>query len=138
MRYTCQLPGTKKFSDTHTEVCNCLCFSGNCQRGEIDWQYKTTPQLHSHFGCINHQGNWPRGKVLGGCSSINYMQYVRGDPHDYDNWELPQWSFKDMLPYFKKLERADLNSIPKNEKFRNHDQSAGRCESDKSTIYRSM
>ena len=53
------------------------------------------------------------------------MQYVRGDRHDYDSWELPQWSFEEMLPYFKKLERADLNSIPKNKKFRNHDQKKG-------------
>ncbi|CAF0758008.1 unnamed protein product [Adineta steineri] len=98
---------------------------GNCQRGDIDWQYKTTPQVHSHFNCINQQGNWPRGKVLGGCSSINYMQYVRGDPHDYDSWELPEWSFKKMLPYFKKLERADINSIPENDKFRNHDENKG-------------
>ncbi|CAF0713125.1 unnamed protein product [Adineta steineri] len=98
---------------------------GNCQRGDIDWQYKTTPQVHSHFNCINQQGNWPRGKVLGGCSSINYMQYVRGDPHDYDNWGLPEWSFKKMLPYFKKLERADINSIPENDKFRNHDENKG-------------
>ncbi|CAF1690753.1 unnamed protein product, partial [Adineta ricciae] len=77
--------------------------SMKCQGGEIDWQYKTTPQRHSHFGCVNQQSNWPRGKVLGGCSSISYMQYVRGDALDYDNWELPQWSFTEMLPYFKKL-----------------------------------
>ncbi|CAF0834998.1 unnamed protein product [Rotaria sordida] len=98
---------------------------GSCQRGDIDWQYKTTPQLYSHFACINQQSNWPRGKVLGGCSSINYMQYVRGDPHDYDNWQLPQWSFQEMLKYFKKLECADPNTIPKNEHFRNHDQNNG-------------
>ncbi|CAF1507569.1 unnamed protein product [Rotaria sordida] len=98
---------------------------GTCQRGEIDWQYKTIPQLHSHFSCVNQQSNWPRGKVLGGCSSINYMQYVRGDPHDYDNWQLPQWSFQEMLKYFKKLERADPNTIPRNEHFRNHDQDKG-------------
>ncbi|CAF1594565.1 unnamed protein product [Rotaria sp. Silwood1] len=98
---------------------------GNCQRGDIDWQYKTTPQLYSHFACVNQQSNWPRGKVLGGCSSINYMQYVRGDPHDYDNWQLPQWSFQEMLKYFKKLERADPNTIQKNDHFRNHDQNNG-------------
>ncbi|CAM2728730.1 unnamed protein product [Rotaria socialis] len=98
---------------------------GNCQRVDFDWQYKTTPQFHSHFGCVNHQSNWPRGKVLGGCSSINYMQYVRGVSHDYDNWQLPQWSFQDMLPYLKKLERADSNKIPLNEKYRNHDHEKG-------------
>ncbi len=53
------------------------------------------------------------------------MQYVRSDPHDYDNWELPQWTFTEMLPYFKKLERADVNTIPKNEKLRNHDENKG-------------
>ncbi|CAF3167514.1 unnamed protein product [Rotaria sp. Silwood2] len=98
---------------------------GRCQLSEIDWQYKTVPQLYSHFGCVNQQSYWPRGKVLGGCSSINYMQYVRGDPHDYDNWQLPQWSFQEMLKYFKKLERADPNKIPRNEHFRNHDQDKG-------------
>ncbi|CAF3777002.1 unnamed protein product [Rotaria sordida] len=98
---------------------------GSCQLGEIDWQYKTTPQLYSHFGCVNQQSNWPRGKVLGGSSSINYLQYVRGDPHDYDNWQLPQWSFQEMLKYFKKLERADPNAIPRNVHFRNHDQDKG-------------
>ncbi|CAF3223377.1 unnamed protein product [Rotaria sp. Silwood2] len=98
---------------------------GNCQRGDIDWQYKSISQLYSHLGCVNQQSNWPRGKVLGGCSSINYMQYVRGDPHDYDNWELPQWSFEEMLKYFKKLERADPNTIPRNVHFRNHDQDKG-------------
>ncbi|CAF1257288.1 unnamed protein product [Rotaria sordida] len=95
------------------------------QRSDIDWQYKSVPQLYSHFGCINQQSYWPRGKVLGGCSSINAMQYVRGDPHDYDNWQLPEWSFQEMLKYFKKLEHADPNTIPRNEKFRNHDQENG-------------
>ena len=106
-------------------MCNLIYFSGNCQRGEIDWQYRSTPQLYSHFNCINQQSNWPRGKVLGGTSSINYMQYVRCDPHDYDSWELPQWSYQEMLPYFKKLERVDSKFIPKNEKFRNHDPTRG-------------
>ena len=53
------------------------------------------------------------------------MQYVRGDPRDYDNWQLPDWTFEKMLPYFKKMERANPNFIPKNEKLRNHDPSQG-------------
>ena len=53
------------------------------------------------------------------------MQYVRGDPHDYDSWQLPEWTFEEMLPYFKKLERADPNFIPTNDKFRNHDPNRG-------------
>ncbi|CAF1631236.1 unnamed protein product [Rotaria magnacalcarata] len=58
---------------------------GNLQRIDIDWQYKTTPQLYSHFACMNQQSNWPRGNVLGGCSPINYMQYVCCDPRNHDN-----------------------------------------------------
>lgn len=77
------------------------------------------------MACDNQQSRWPRGKVLGGSSSINYMQYVRGDPSDYDSWQLEEWSFEKMLPYFKKLEVADRKTIPENEKFRNHHHDKG-------------
>ena len=53
------------------------------------------------------------------------MQFVRGDPRDYDNWNLPDWSFEKMLPYFKKLERIDVDAIPSNERFRHADQNNG-------------
>ena len=99
--------------------------SGGCQGGEIDWKYRTIPQIHSHLACHNQVSKWPRGKVLGGCSSINYMQFVRGDPRDYDQWDLPEWSFEQMLPYFKKLERIDRDAIPCNEKFRNDEHHQG-------------
>jgi len=54
---------------------------------------------------------WPRGKVLGGTSSINGMTYVRGQPEDYDAWAAlagPQWSFGAVLPYFRRLEDHPL------------------------------
>jgi choline dehydrogenase len=44
----------------------------------------------------------PRGKVLGGSSSINGLVYIRGQPEDYDGWEVPGWSYTELLPYFRK------------------------------------
>ena len=55
----------------------------------------------------NRSAFWPRGKVLGGSSSINAMVYVRGQPADFDDWRAagnPGWSFSELLPYFRKLE----------------------------------
>ena len=75
----------------------------------FDWAYYTEPQTHLH----NRQLYWPRGKVLGGSSSINVMVYTRGNRGDYDAWQKlgnDGWSFADVLPYFKKLENRELVS----------------------------
>ncbi|CAH1781179.1 unnamed protein product [Owenia fusiformis] len=75
------------------------------QRTKIDWQYKSVPQKHCCKGLKNSESLWTRGKVLGGCSAHNYMQYTRGSKYDYDTWaELGNkgWSYRDLLPYFKK------------------------------------
>lgn len=87
----------------------------------LDWHYKTVPQTDSCLGQFDKQCFWPRGKVIGGSSGINYMVYVRGNNHDYDNWSkefgLPGWSFNDVLPYFMKSEDYTPPVIPGNEKY---------------------
>lgn len=68
-----------------------------------DWGYESEPE--PHLG--GRKLAAPRGKVIGGSSSINGMVYVRGAPSDYDHWEesgARGWSYKDVLPYFKRME----------------------------------
>ncbi|MGE0349490.1 GMC family oxidoreductase [Hydrogenophaga sp.] len=70
------------------------------------WGYGTVPQP----GLNGRRGYQPRGKVLGGSSSINAMIYARGHASDYDNWAAqgnPGWSFADVLPYFKRAEHNE-------------------------------
>jgi choline dehydrogenase len=69
-------------------------------RTEIDWDYYSAPEP----GCGHRRIPLPRGKVLGGSSSINAMVYIRGNPRDYDEWGVSGWSWRDMLPYHLKAE----------------------------------
>ena len=72
-------------------------------RSPCDWAYYTEPE--AQLG--NRNLYWPRGKVLGGSSSLNAMIYIRGHRHDYDRWRdlgNPGWGYSDVLPYFKKSE----------------------------------
>ena len=74
--------------------------------GKGNWQFNTVPQP----GLNGRQGYQPRGKVLGGSSSINAMIYGRGHRGDYDHWAAdgnPGWSFDEVLPYFKKSEHNE-------------------------------
>jgi len=69
-----------------------------------DWAYQTEPQPHLN----DRPMYWPRGKVLGGSSSINIMVYIRGHEDDYNQWRASGnigWGYTDVLPYFKKAER---------------------------------
>ncbi|KAK3835794.1 MAG: hypothetical protein JOS17DRAFT_734996 [Linnemannia elongata] len=80
---------------------------------DADWNYETVPQTHAG----NRTMMQPRGKLLGGCSSINAMMYHRGPASDYDDWEAlgnPGWSFKECLPYFKKSEGFNDPNLPTN------------------------
>jgi choline dehydrogenase len=74
-----------------------------------DWAYETEPEPHMN----NRKMYWPRGKMLGGSSSINAMMYIRGNRQDYNEWaELGAqgWSFPDVLPYFKKMENHEIGA----------------------------
>ncbi|MEA2209699.1 MAG: choline dehydrogenase [Solirubrobacteraceae bacterium] len=67
---------------------------------EVDWDYHSAPEHE----CGHRRITLPRGRVLGGSSSINAMVYIRGNRRDYDEWAVPGWGAADMLPYFIKAE----------------------------------
>jgi choline dehydrogenase len=69
-------------------------------RTEVDWDYSTAPEPN----CNDRRISLPRGKVLGGSSSINAMIYIRGNRLDYDGWGVPGWAWEDLFPYFLKSE----------------------------------
>src|ERR1041385_3825736 len=73
---------------------------------KYDWRYRTVPQLH----CNMRRLAWPRGRTLGGSSSVNYMIYIRGHRSDYECWRdlgNAGWGYDDVLPYFKKAEHNE-------------------------------
>ncbi len=76
------------------------------QTGAANWAFKTVPQPGLGGRC----GYQPRGKVLGGSSSINAMIYMRGRPDDYEHWAAegnPGWGWDDVLPFFKQSEHNE-------------------------------
>lgn len=79
---------------------------GLIREGRHNWGYYTEPQVH--LG--GRRLYWPRGKTLGGSSSINAMVYIRGNPADYDAWAAEGnagWSWQELLPVFKALENNE-------------------------------
>ncbi|CAN5478062.1 GMC family oxidoreductase N-terminal domain-containing protein [soil metagenome] len=74
---------------------------------KLNWRYQTVPQKLANDRVVYT----PRGKVLGGSSAINGMVYMRGHPHDYDDWAAAGnegWAFEDVLPYFLKSENNEV------------------------------
>jgi len=71
---------------------------------KVNWMYETEPDPN----LSNTPAFWPRGKVIGGSSSINAMVYMRGHPGDFDDWAAlgnKGWSYDEVLPFFKKSEQ---------------------------------
>ena len=69
----------------------------------VNWMYETEPDPAMN----NRRFFWPRGKVLGGSSSINGLLYVRGQAEDFDHWRQlgnDGWAYEDVLPYFRRSE----------------------------------
>ncbi|KAI9232894.1 MAG: hypothetical protein BYD32DRAFT_399820 [Podila humilis] len=77
-----------------------------------DWKLRSEPQVHAN----NRSLKQVRGKMLGGCSSLNGMLYTRGPRSDFDRWAdefgNPGWSYEEVLPYFKKSESFHDPSLP--------------------------
>jgi len=73
---------------------------GKLFRTQVDWDYDS----HGEPFCADRRIYLPRGRVLGGTSSINGMVYVRGNRLDYDSWNQSGWSYDELLPYFIRAE----------------------------------
>ena len=76
---------------------------------KFNWGFKSEPERFLNDRIMN----CPRGRVLGGSSSINGMVYVRGNPFDFDEWEMlgaNGWNFKNCLPYFKRVENHKIKN----------------------------
>ncbi|GAA5832859.1 hypothetical protein JCM5353_003732 [Sporobolomyces roseus] len=85
---------------------------GNLWKTPAEWNFETVPQEH----CDNRKMYQPRGKMLGGCSSINAQCYQHCSPSDYDQWEkegAKGWGWKDLKPYFAKAENHSPNPAHK-------------------------
>lgn len=87
-------------SANRLEVLAPLAFS-NQFHSKIDWDYYTQPEP----GLNGRRIYEPRGKVMGGSSSMNAMLWIRGHPADYDGWRIEGWTWDDVRPVFERIER---------------------------------
>ncbi|KOB74675.1 Uncharacterized protein OBRU01_09166 [Operophtera brumata] len=83
----------------------------------LDWQYATLPNNVSCLSSLDQQCRFSRGKCLGGSTSINYMLYTRGNRQDYDDYNIPGWTWQDLEPYFLRYEGLQiLDQLPASSK----------------------
>jgi choline dehydrogenase len=86
--------------DTHFWIRVPLGYGKLFTKTEVNWAYESEPEP-----ALNGRRIFtPRGKVLGGSSSINGLVYIRGQREDFDGWRIPGWDFDSLLPYFRKSE----------------------------------
>lgn len=81
------------------------------QLERYDWRYRTAPQRHA----LDRNPKYPRGKVMGGCSAVNGMLWVRGNRANYDAWAeagCEGWSFSELLPLFRRMETFEDAQAP--------------------------
>jgi choline dehydrogenase len=84
-------------------------FSHAISRDKVDWGYISEPEKHTK----GTRHTCPRGRVLGGSSSVNAMSFVRGQKQDFDDWAsmgLDDWSYEKCLPYFRKMETYSVGT----------------------------
>jgi choline dehydrogenase len=86
--------------DTHFWIHVPLGYGKLFTKSEVNWGYESEPEP----AVGGRRIFTPRGKVLGGSSSINGLVYIRGQREDYDGWGVPGWDFAALLPYFRKAE----------------------------------
>ena len=92
-------------SDRHPVTAMPLGFMAGLARPQVDWGHASEPEPHLGGRILR----LPRGKMLGGTSSVNGMIYMRGHARDYDEWAdmgCTGWSYADVLPYFRRMERS--------------------------------
>ncbi|XP_061176433.1 glucose dehydrogenase [FAD, quinone]-like [Saccostrea echinata] len=88
--------------------------SSSIQLSKQDWKFRTVSQKKACLAMKDKKCAWPRGRVLGGTSNLNFMQHVRGSRHDYHGWAkegCTGWSYKDVLPYFIKSEDIQIPEL---------------------------
>ncbi|GJQ78183.1 hypothetical protein Trydic_g2513 [Trypoxylus dichotomus] len=93
--------------ETPTQIADIPLLLNYFQFTDYNWGYLMEDQPNMCLGLTDRRMSWPRGKVLGGTSVINFMIHIRGNRLDYDRWAQngnPGWSYDEVLPYFKKSE----------------------------------
>ncbi|XP_066258130.1 glucose dehydrogenase [FAD, quinone] [Euwallacea similis] len=103
-----------------TDISDVPILSLYLHKSKLDWGYKTEPQPTACQAMVENRCSWTRGKVLGGSSVLNTMLYIRGNRRDYDRWANfgnEGWSYKEVLPYFKKSEDQRNPYLAKDTKY---------------------